>query len=40
MPELAVTLRVEHLAHVEAALHFEEVPAAARGKDLVAALLA
>lgn len=38
--ELAVKLMVEHLAHVEAALHFEEVPAAARGKDLVAALLA
>ncbi len=38
--ERAVTLMVDHLAHVEAALHFEEVPGASRGKDLVTALLA
>ncbi|AJG21372.1 MULTISPECIES: GntR family transcriptional regulator [Cupriavidus] len=37
--ERAVTLMVEHLNHVEAALHFEQVPAA-RSKDLVTALLA
>lgn len=38
--ERAVALMVEHLNHVESALHFEEVPAATRSKDLVTALLA
>jgi DNA-binding GntR family transcriptional regulator len=35
----AVALMVEHLTHVEAALHFDDVPET-RGKDLVTALLA
>jgi len=38
--DLAVSLMVEHLNHVESTLHFDEIPAATRGKDLVAALLA
>ncbi|AMR76323.1 MULTISPECIES: GntR family transcriptional regulator [Cupriavidus] len=38
--ERAVTLMVDHLGHVEGALHFEETAPVARGKDLVAALLA
>ncbi|WP_439683851.1 DNA-binding transcriptional regulator, GntR family [Cupriavidus oxalaticus] len=38
--ERAVALMVDHLSHVESALHFEETAPVARGKDLVAALLA
>jgi DNA-binding GntR family transcriptional regulator len=38
--ERAVTLMVEHLGHVEGALHFEEATPVSRGKDLVTALLA
>lgn len=38
--ERAVQLMVDHLGHVEGALHFEDDGSAARGKDLVTALLA
>ncbi|MCY1212332.1 FCD domain protein [compost metagenome] len=38
--ERAVALMVDHLGHVEGALHFEETAPVSRGKDLVTALLA